>query len=124
MTAASVVLHPRRARPFYGRHPWVYAGAIASVNGSPADGDEVDLVSHGSQFVARVLFNSQSKIRVLLYAWSPDVPLDISFFRSKLEAAIRLRHQILGLSGPDQACRLVFSEGDGLSGCTVDRYGP
>ena len=23
---------------------------------------------------------------------------------------------------PGQACRLVFSEGDGLSGCTVDRY--
>ncbi|MFO0844074.1 MAG: class I SAM-dependent rRNA methyltransferase, partial [Gemmataceae bacterium] len=41
-----VLLHPKRARPFYGRHPWVFAGAVASVEGDPADGDEVDLVSH------------------------------------------------------------------------------
>jgi len=26
------------------------------------------------------------------------------------------------MDGPGRACRLVFSEGDGLSGCTVDRY--
>jgi 23S rRNA (cytosine1962-C5)-methyltransferase len=123
MTPARVVLHPRRARPFYGRHPWVYAGAIAAVEGGPADGDEVDLVSDTGGFIARGLYNSQSQIRVRLYSWSPDVPLDKAFFRSKFETAIRLRRQILGLSKPDQACRLVFSEGDGLSGCTVDRYG-
>ena len=38
---ARVVLQPRRARPFYGRHPWVYAGAISRVEGDPADGDAV-----------------------------------------------------------------------------------
>jgi 23S rRNA (cytosine1962-C5)-methyltransferase len=123
MTPARVVLYPRRARPFYGRHPWVYAGAIAAVEGGPADGDEVDLVSDTGGFIARGLYNSQSQIRVRLYSWSPDVPLDKAFFRSKFETAIRLRRQILGLSKPDQAFRLVFSEGDGLSGCTVDRYG-
>jgi len=123
MTPARVVLYPRRARPFYGRHPWVYAGAIASVEGGPADGDEVDLLSDTGGFIARGLYNSQSQIRVRLYSWSPDMPLEKAFFRSKFETAIRLRRQILGISKPDQACRLVFSEGDGLSGCTVDRYG-
>ena len=39
MNAARVVLQPRRARPFFGRHPWVYAGAVAAVEGCPADGD-------------------------------------------------------------------------------------
>ena len=34
----------------------------------------------------------------------------------------RLRGPILGLDGPGRACRLVFSEADGLSGLTVDRY--
>jgi 23S rRNA (cytosine1962-C5)-methyltransferase len=29
---------------------------------------------------------------------------------------------VLGLDGPGRACRLVFSEADGLSGLTVDRY--
>ncbi|HLN28218.1 MAG TPA: class I SAM-dependent rRNA methyltransferase [Gemmataceae bacterium] len=117
-----VILQPRRARPFYGRHPWVYAGAISVVEGEPADGDVVDLYSHTGNFVARGLYNSRSKIRVRLYSWSQDTPLDRDFFAQRLDAAWRLRSQILGLDGPGRACRLVFSEGDGLSGLTVDRY--
>jgi 23S rRNA (cytosine1962-C5)-methyltransferase len=122
MSAPRVVLQPRRARPFYGRHPWVFAGAVAAVEGDPADGAAVDLYSHAGNFVARGLYNSQSKIRVRLYSWSPDVPLDDAFFRSRLDAAARLRGPVLGLDGPGRACRLVFSEGDGLSGCAIDRY--
>jgi 23S rRNA (cytosine1962-C5)-methyltransferase len=122
MTAPRVVLQPRRARPFYGRHPWVYPGAIARVEGDPADGDVVDLHSHADHFVARGLYNGRSKIRVRLYSWSADVPLDEAFFRGRLEAALRLRGPVLGLDGPGRACRLVFSEADGLSGLTVDRY--
>ncbi len=118
---ARVILQPRRARPFYGRHPWVYAGAIAAVEGTPADGDVVELLSHTGHFVARGLYNSRSKIRVRLYTWDADAELDRAFFRSQLEQAIQLR-RLLGLEGPGRACRLVFSEGDGLSGCIVDRY--
>jgi 23S rRNA (cytosine1962-C5)-methyltransferase len=118
---ARVVLQPRRARPFYGRHPWVFAGAVHHVEGEPADGEVVDLYSHAGNFVARGLYNSRSKIRVRLYSWSPEVPLDRDFFRDRLAAAVRLRG-LLGLDVPGRACRLVFSEGDGLSGCTVDRY--
>jgi 23S rRNA (cytosine1962-C5)-methyltransferase len=122
MSAGRVILQPRRARPFYGRHPWVYPGAISAVEGDPADGAEVNVVSHTGNFVARGLYNSQSKIRVRLYCWSPDVSLDRAFFHDRLDAAIRLRRDILKLDGPGRACRLVFSEGDGLSGLTVDRY--
>src|SRR5215472_14395706 len=86
-----VVLHPKRARPFYGRHPWVFAGAVAAVEGEPADGDPVDLLSHAGHFIARGLYNSKSKIRVRLYCWDPDCPLDGAFFRERLDAAIRLR---------------------------------
>jgi 23S rRNA (cytosine1962-C5)-methyltransferase len=81
----------------------------------------VDLVSHTGNFVARGLYNGRSKIRVRLYSWDPAVPLDSDFFRGRLADALRLR-ALLGLDGPGRACRLVFSEGDGLSGCTVDRY--
>lgn len=119
--SARILLHPRRARPFYGRHPWVYPGAIAVVEGAPADGDIVEVHSHTGNFVARGLYNSRSKIRVRLYTWDIDTPLDRAFFRARLEDAIELR-RLLDLEGPGRACRLVFSEGDGLSGCTIDRY--
>jgi 23S rRNA (cytosine1962-C5)-methyltransferase len=118
---ARIVLAPKRARPFFGQHPWVYPGAIASIDGEPADGDVVDLHSHAGNFIARGLYNSKSKLRVRLYSWA-DVPLDENFFRERFAAAIHLRRDLLGLMQPGHACRLVFSESDGLSGCVVDQY--
>jgi 23S rRNA (cytosine1962-C5)-methyltransferase len=124
MTTPKVILKAKRAQPFFGRHPWVFAGAVERVDGTPADGDEVELVSHGDNFVARGLFNSRSKILVRLYSWEPGVPLDRAFFRDRLERAVRLRHDLLKLNtGPDAGYRVVFSESDYLSGMVVDRYG-
>jgi 23S rRNA (cytosine1962-C5)-methyltransferase len=123
MSVARIILKPKRAQPFYGRHPWVFAGAIDRVDGSPADGDEVDLVSHGGHFVARGLYNALSKIRVRLYFWEEGVPLDATFFRERLVNAVRLRHEILKLNQPDAGYRIAFSESDFLSGMIVDRYG-
>lgn len=122
MTTPRVILKARRAQPFFGRHPWVFAGAIERVEGDPADGDEVDLIAMTGDFVARGLFNSQSKIRVRLYSWDANRSLDRAFYRERLAAAIRLRRDILRLVRPGGACRLVFSESDGLSGLTVDQY--
>jgi 23S rRNA (cytosine1962-C5)-methyltransferase len=122
MPLPRVILRPKRAAPFFGRHPWVYPGAIDRLEGDPADGAIVDLVSSAGNFVARGLFNSQSKIRVRLFSWGPDVPLDDAFFRGKIEAAVRLRRETLKMGGPGQACRLVFSEADGLPGLVVDQY--
>ncbi len=118
---ARVLLLPKRARPFYGRHPWVYAGAIAAVEGEPADGDVVDLVSHAGNFIARGFYNGRSKIRVRLFSWDESVALERDFFRARIAAAVRLR-ALLNLDRPGGACRLIASEGDGLSGLTVDRY--
>jgi 23S rRNA (cytosine1962-C5)-methyltransferase len=115
-----VILKPRRAQPFFGRHPWVFAGAIAEVQGDPADGAEVDLLSHAGNWIARGLYNGRSKIRVRLYEWQAERPLDRVFFRDRLAAAVRLRRDILNKSGT--ARRLVFSEGDNLSGLIVDEY--
>jgi 23S rRNA (cytosine1962-C5)-methyltransferase len=92
------------------------------VSGDPTDGAEVDIVTTDGTFVGRGLFNGRSQIRVRLYTAEP-VPLDDAFFAGRIRAAVGLRHDLLGLGNPEGACRLVFSEGDGLSGLTVDRYG-
>jgi 23S rRNA (cytosine1962-C5)-methyltransferase len=47
--------------------------------------------------------------------------LDDAFWRARIEAAVELRRQ-LGYDDPQGAARLIFSEGDGLSGLIVDRY--
>src|SRR5436305_9382835 len=100
--AARVVLKPRKALPFYGRHPWVLASAVdrvepTSIEGEhllDLDGQAVELVNDKRKFIAHGLFNSQSRIRVRLYSWSADEPIDETFFRRKIESAIELRRQI------------------------------
>ena len=117
-----VVLKPRKSRPFYGRHPWVLDSAVDRVDGTPSDGDTVDLLSDKGKFIARGIFNSRSRIRVRLYTWDMAETLDEAFWHKRLESAIHFRKQ-LGYDDQQGAARLVFSEGDGLSGLIVDRYG-
>jgi len=122
LPAGTVVLKPKRARPFYGRHPWVLDSAVAAVDGNPADGDVVDLASHDGRFIARGLWNSRSRIRVRLYAFTAAAKLDDAFWHERIAAAVALRRH-LGLDDRQGAARLVNSEGDDLSGLIVDRYG-
>jgi 23S rRNA (cytosine1962-C5)-methyltransferase len=118
-----VVLKPRRAQPFFARHPWVFSGAVARVEGDPAAGAEVALVTEHGEFVARGLYNPLSNIQVRLYSWEAHSPLDEAFWSIRLDEALRLRRSVLNRVEPNSACRLVFSEADGLSGLVVDRYG-
>jgi len=122
MTLPKIILRPKRAKPFFAQHPWVYPGAIDRVEGDAADGAEVDLVSSAGMFIARGFYNSQSKLRVRLYSWREEERLDADFFRRRLAKAMKLRVNMLGLTGPRRACRMVFSESDGLSGLVVDQY--
>jgi 23S rRNA (cytosine1962-C5)-methyltransferase len=92
------------------------------VAGDPPAGGEVDVLDAQGGLLGRGLFNPHSQIRVRLYT-PHDEPLDGAFFAKRLRAAVRLRSDVLGLGNAEGACRLAFSEGDHLSGLTVDRYG-
>ena len=93
-----VVLKPRRARPFFARHPWVYTHSVARVEGPPAPGDEVEVFSHEGVFIARGLYNPASTLCTRLYRWDRG-PLDSGFWLGKLQEAIRLRRDTLRLGG-------------------------
>jgi 23S rRNA (cytosine1962-C5)-methyltransferase len=122
MSRAAVHLDAKGAGPARARHPWIFSGAIVRVVGDPAPGAEVDVLDEEHSFLGRGLFNPHSQIRVRLYT-SADEPLDGAFFAERVRRAIALRSGALALGDPAGACRLVFSEGDELSGLTVDRYG-
>lgn len=123
MTIPRIILKPRKSQPFYGRHPWVLDSAIDRVEGSPVDGDAVDLISERGSWIARGWFNANSRIRVRLYSWKADEQLDGEFLKRKIATAVGLRRE-LGLIGPSSAARLIYSESDGLSGLIVDSFGP
>ncbi len=120
-STSRIILKPRRARPFFAHHPWVFDSSIDRLEGQPSSGAEVDVVSHDGRFIARGLYNPGSTIRVRLYRWDAG-PLDDAFWTGLIAGAVRLRQQVLGLGDDQSAYRLISSEGDGLSGLTVDRY--
>jgi 23S rRNA (cytosine1962-C5)-methyltransferase len=116
-----VVVKRRAARPFFARHPWVFVTSVERVEGNPAPGDEVEVVSAEGQFIARGLFNPHSAIRVRLYRWDGG-PIDGDFLATAIRSAVQWRVEGLGLAGPNVGARLIFSEADGLSGLSVDRF--
>jgi 23S rRNA (cytosine1962-C5)-methyltransferase len=59
---ARATIPPDRIMPFIRRHPWVFERAITRIQGNPADGDLIDLVSPEGEFLARGYWNSQSQI--------------------------------------------------------------
>jgi 23S rRNA (cytosine1962-C5)-methyltransferase len=122
LSEATVFIKPKRARPFFGRHPWVLESAILRVDREPASGAVVDVVTHDGNFIARGLWNASSRIRIRLYTFVENESLDETFWRTRIENAISLRHHF-GLHSEKGGCRLINSEGDSLSGIIVDQYG-
>ncbi|MGB4736546.1 MAG: class I SAM-dependent rRNA methyltransferase [Fuerstiella sp.] len=126
-TAVRVILKPRRAQPFFGRHPWVFESAIDAVEcdtgEEPSAGTIVELWSAKHDFVARGLWNPNSNIRVRLYTWIQQQAIDSDLIRQRIASAVELRRGMFDLASEKVACRLIFSESDGLSGLSVDFYG-
>lgn len=122
-----VVVRNRRAQPFFGRHPWVFVGAVDRVNGMKSDdvppGTIVKLVNSEGRFIAWGLYNPVSRIVARLYSWQLERPLDAAFWQATIQQAVESRRAIFDLNSPNTGCRLIFSEADGLSGLTVDFYG-
>ena len=93
-----IVLKPRKARPFFARHPWVFDSSIEKVVGEPEVGDAVSVETSDGQPIAVGLFNPESAIRVRLYRWDAGT-LDEPFWANQIASAIRLRKKVLKLGG-------------------------
>jgi 23S rRNA (cytosine1962-C5)-methyltransferase len=120
---AKVILKKRRAMPFVYRHPWLFSGAIARIEGECSSGDVVDVLGGRGDFIGRGLFCKNSQITVRLLSWNKAEAVDDDFFRRRIDEAVALRERVVPLTEGQTARRLVFSEGDGLPGLIVDQYG-
>jgi 23S rRNA (cytosine1962-C5)-methyltransferase len=116
---ATVTLKPGKEERLGGGHLWNYAGEIRSLDGAVEPGEIVDVRAADRSFLGRGHFNPRSTIAVRLLTRRRE-PIDEGFFRRRLEAALALRERVVSET---TASRLVYSEGDGLPGLIVDRYG-
>lgn len=123
----TAVIRHRRAQPFFGRHPWVFVGAIEELRTPdgqlPQPGTVVRIISHEQRFIAWGLLNPHSRIILRLYSWDESDELNESeFWLARVTNAVNLRRRHFNLKQDGCGCRLIFSESDGLSGLTVDFY--
>lgn len=86
-------------------------------------GSVVDIVDRAGQWVGRGLYNGHSRIALRVLTSDAGEAIDADFFVRKLNRALELRRNWLRLDAVTDAYRLVHSEGDGLSGLIVDRFG-
>ncbi len=119
----AIRLRKGRDKPVLNRHPWIFSGAIQQVDGAPASGDLVDVLSADGAWLATAYYNPNSQIRARILSWNESEHIDADWWRQRIEAAITYR-DAAGVPLQSDAYRLIFGEADGLPGLVVDRYGP
>jgi len=101
-------------------HPWVFSGALASVEGKLEPGDIVLAVDAAGRNLGLGFFNT-GDIAFRLLTDNPAARIDAGFWRRRIERALALRRQVV--PPETDAFRLVNAEGDGMPGLVVDLYG-
>ncbi|WP_018981445.1 class I SAM-dependent rRNA methyltransferase [Salinimonas chungwhensis] len=119
--SAKIILQPEREKSLKRHHPWVFASAIASVEGRCRSGDTVEVVSSDGSWLGRGAYSPDSQIRVRIWTFDEHEPVDNAFFMRRIEEAILLRRTVIDLASTN-AYRLVAAESDGLPGVTIDLY--
>ncbi len=104
-------------------HPWIFQKMVEKPAQKLPGGSVVDILDRGGQWVGRGLYNGHSRIALRVLTINADEAIDEAFFARRLERAVELRRRWLNLDAVTDAYRLVHSEGDGLSGLVVDRFG-
>ncbi|NOT75331.1 MAG: class I SAM-dependent rRNA methyltransferase [Cyclobacteriaceae bacterium] len=101
-------------------HPWIFSGAIHSMEGKPEDGDWVE-VKDGFKKTLGFGHYQKGTITVRLLSFS-DQPPSQKIYSEKIRKAVDQRINTNVISDQTNCYRLIHGEGDGLSGLIVDIY--
>lgn len=122
-----IVVTRKAARSLKAGHPWVFEGEVLEAEPC-ANGAVVDVFEENGTWQGAGLLSQESKIRVRIVTRNANDRVDESFWARRVAWAWEHRKVAMGgraLPGcePDtNACRVVFSEADGMPGLIVDRY--
>ena len=120
-----VILRKGRDESLRRFHPWVFSGAIAEIQGAPAEGDMVSVHASDGTVLAYGHYQIGSiAVRVLSFDESALHP---DFWQTMLSRALSVRkacglHPEGSESVSTNCYRLVHGEGDNLPGLIIDYY--
>jgi 23S rRNA (cytosine1962-C5)-methyltransferase len=119
---ATVHLRRGRAKPLWAGHPWVYAASVERLEGTPADGDLVEVRDSDRKFVARGFWNGRSLLRVRVLTHDESAVDAAAVVAARVRDAAALR-EAAGVPAETEVWRLLHGEGDGLPGVVADVCG-
>lgn len=118
----TATLKPKRDRPTRLGHPWIFSGAIDAIDGTPALGEPVLVRAASGEILGVGAWSPESQIRIRMWHFGKETPIDEAFFHEKLAAALAVREEMATRFNTN-ALRIVNAEADGLPGITIDQYG-
>jgi 23S rRNA (cytosine1962-C5)-methyltransferase len=83
---AKIVLKPGKEQSILRLHPWIFSGAIMKIEGTPLEGDMVEVFSHGGEFLAMGHYQIGS-IAVRLFSFRQVIP-GTDFWKQKIMSAL------------------------------------
>ena len=79
-----------REKSLLRRHPWVFSGAVARMEGKASLGETIDIVDHQGKWLARGAYSPASQIRARVWTFDKEEAIDIDFFVRRLQQAQQL----------------------------------
>jgi 23S rRNA (cytosine1962-C5)-methyltransferase len=102
--------------------PAVFPRLLGEVSPDARPGDWVSVYDKNGDPLGAGLFNPRAKIPLRVVAHGTE-PIGEEYFEMAIRRAVALRRDLFKLDAETDAYRLINSDGDGLSGLTIDRYG-
>ncbi len=101
-------------------HPWIFSGAIQTIEGNPGEGEWVKLIDSWKNVLGYGHFQ-KGTITVRVISFLPEEPTP-EIWTSKISGAFHQRIRSGVATDFTNAYRLIHGEGDGLPGLIVDFY--
>jgi 23S rRNA (cytosine1962-C5)-methyltransferase len=123
---ATLILNAGKSGSVRRRHPWIFAGSVATLKGRARSGDTVIVEDEHGTAMGRAAWSPESKIRARMWTFDPNETIDHAFFKRRIAQAVARRLGWSALRGeqPEPGGeRLIHGEADGLPGVIADRYG-
>lgn len=116
-----IILKPKKEESLKRFHPWVFSGAIASLDDNIVEGDVVEVYAHNNTFLGVGHFQIGTiAVRILSFE---ERKIDTDFFVDRVQDAYQMRQAINLVRNDNNTYRLVHGEGDMLAGLIIDIYG-
>jgi len=115
-----VWLKPTKEKSLLRKHPWVFSGAIRTIEEGIADGDIVEVFNNKDRYMGTGHYN-EGTITVRLFEFIQQ-EINEDYWNRKLIQASKLRLNSIKINENNNVYRLVHAEGDQMPGCIIDIY--